>query len=156
MSRAIELRPITLREANALVARWHRHHRPVRGCAFSIGAFVEGEPAGAVIVGRPVAPALQDGVTFEVTRLVTNGEPHAASRLLGAAWRAARAMGVRRMVSYTRADEAGTCYRAAGWTAVAEVDGRAWTTGNKADRWLPGLYEPTTEIVDRVRWEVAA
>lgn len=31
-----------------------------------------------------------------------------------------------------------------------------WDGGNKADRWLPGLYVPTTEIVDRVRWEVSA
>jgi len=65
-------------------------------------------------------------------------------------------MGVRRMVSYTRADEHGTCYRAAGWKPVATVDGRGWTTGNKAARWLPGLYEPTTEIVDRMRWEIAS
>lgn len=60
------------------------------------------------------------------------------------------------MVSYTRIDEEGVCYRAAGWLRVADVAGRAWTTGNKSQRWIPGLYEPTTEIIDRVRWEVAA
>lgn len=154
----LALQPLTLRRANALVQQWHRHHKPVRGCCFAIGC-VRGparELCGAVIVGRPVAPALQDGLTFEVTRLVTDCTAHAASKLLSAAWRAARAMGCRRMVSYVRADETGTCYRAAGWLPAAHVDGRPWTTGNKAARWLPGLYEPTTAIVDRVRWEVAA
>jgi hypothetical protein len=149
------LRPATLREANAWIAEHHSHHRPVRGHLFSIAAEL-GDLIGVVVVGRPVAPGLQDGRTLEVTRLCTIGHPNAASCLLGAAWRAVRAMGVVRLVSYTRADEAGTSYRAAGWRAVAEVDGRPWTTGNKADRWLPGLYEPTTEIVDRVRWERAA
>lgn len=153
---AIELRPVSLREANRLVERWHRHHKPVGIARWAIGAFMAGEPVGAVIVGNPKALSLQDGVTWEVVRLVTNGVPHAASRLLGAAWRAARAMGVRTIVSYTRSDEPGTCYRAAGWRPVAAVEGRGWTTGNKADRWLPGLYVPTTEIVDRVRWEIAA
>lgn len=152
----IELRPLSRDQANALVLLWHRHHKPVRVARFCIGAFASGEAVGAVIVGNPKAQALQDGVTFEVVRLVTNGYRNAASRLLGAAWAAARAMGVRRMISYTRVDERGTCYRAAGWKDVALVRGEGWDHGNKALRWLPGLYEPTTEIVDRVRWEVAA
>jgi len=152
----IQLRPLTLLEANRAVTLWHSHHKPVRGHRFSIGAHVGGELVGAVIVGRPVAAGLQDGLTAEVTRLVTNGHAHAASRLLGAAWRACRAMGFTRLVSYTRKDEAGTCYRAAGWLVVAEVNGREWQTGNKALRWLPGMYAPTTEIIDRTRWQIEA
>jgi hypothetical protein len=152
----IEIRPLTRDEANALVERWHRHHKRVKAHRFAIGAFVAGGAVGAVMVATPVAPALDDGLTFEITRLVTNGHAHAASRLIGAATRAARAMGFRRGVSYTRADESGTCYRAAGWRPVKSVRGARWDHGNKATRWLPGLYVPTTEIVDRVRWEVAA
>lgn len=151
-----ELKPATLRDANALVARWHSHHKPVRGHLFSIGAYHKGECVGVVIVGRPVAAGLQDGTTYEITRLCTNGHRNAASKLIASAWRAARAMGVVRMVSYTRLDELGTCYRAAGWRPVSNVKGREWTSGNKRERWLPGLYQATTEIVDRVRWEVAA
>lgn len=119
---------------------------------------------GVAVVGRPSAPALQNGVTFEVTRSATRGDDPAAkvgghassvaSRLLGACWAASRALGVRRLVSYTRFDEAGTSYRAAGWHRVVEVEGREWTGGNKSLRWLPGLYAPTTEVVDRVRWEI--
>lgn len=154
----IEIRPLTRDAANAAILAWHRHHKPVRSHRFAIGAYVDGRFVGAVIVGNPVAASLaRDPLICEVTRLVTDGEtPHAASRLLGAARRAARAMGFTRIVSYTRKDEAGTCYRAAGWTPVAAVKGREWAGVNKPLRWLPGLYEPATEIIDRVRWEVAA
>lgn len=44
--------------------------------------------------------------------------------------------------------------RAAGWVAVAMVVGREWDGANKPGRWLPGLYQPSTEVVDRVRWEI--
>lgn len=154
----INLRPLSLKEANDKVCEWHRHHKPVVGHRFSIGATVDGEIVGVAIVGRPVSPKLDDGYTFELTRLATppDAVPHVASKLIAACWRAARAMGVKRMVSYTRADEDGTCYRAAGWEATAKTTGRPWTMGNKSLRWLPGLYVPTTEIIDRTRWEVAA
>lgn len=159
----IELRPITRDEANRKVAEWHRHHKPVRGLRFAIGAMVADELAGVVIVGRPVAQALDDGYTFEVTRLATpeGAAFNVASRLLGAAWRAARAMGVRRMVSYTRADEAGTCYLAAGWVQTATVRADTWHRRRKAGtagsmQYIPGLFEPTTEPVPRVRWELSA
>lgn len=148
------LRPITLAAANEVIERWHSHHRKARAHRFAIAGYDGDAIVGVVVVGNPIAQALNDGVTFEVIRLCTNGHAFAASRLLAAAWKSARAMGVLKMVSYTRADEPGTCYRAANWRAAAKVDGREWTTGNKAARWLPGLYVPTTEIVDRVRWEV--
>jgi hypothetical protein len=63
------------------------------------------------------------------------------------------ASGILLGVSYTRVDEKGTCYLASGWRPVAIVRGRPHDTGNRALRWLPGLNEPSTEIVDRVRWE---
>ena len=150
----ILLRPATLREARAFVAAWHSHHAPPVGHMFSIAAEVGGSVVGVVVVGRPVAPGLADARTLEVTRLCCDGSvKNVASRLLGAAWRAASAMGVTRLVSYIREDEQGTCYRAAGWRASAEVKGREWTSGNKSGRWLPGLYAPSTEVVDRVRME---
>jgi hypothetical protein len=94
------------------------------------------------------AQGLDDGATWEVTRLAVGpaAPRYAAGRVMDAA-------GITLQVSYTRVDEAGTCYKAAGWTPVAYVEGREHTTGNRALRWLPGLYEPSTEIIDRVRWE---
>ena len=45
--------PLDLDEANALVRSWHRHHAPVVGHKFSLGAVHGGEFVGAIIVGRP-------------------------------------------------------------------------------------------------------
>lgn len=151
----IELRPATLKEANAFVAEHHRHHKPVVGHRFSVAAEIDGSIVGVVIVGRPVAPAIDSSRTSEVTRLCcVGGEQNVGSRLLGAAWRASKAMWCVRCISYTRVDEPGGVYRAAGWRPVATTEGRSWNTGNKSTRWLPGLYEPTTEVIDRVRWEI--
>jgi hypothetical protein len=133
----------------------HSHHDPTVGHRWSVAAWVGGEIAGVVIVGNPVAGPLNDGKTFEVARLcVISNQKNVASRLLGAAWRASKAMGCNRLVSYTRVDETGHCYLAAGWSRCGRVKGRDWTSGNKKTRWLPGFYSPSTEIVDRVRWEI--
>lgn len=123
---------------------------------WAISAHVDGELVGVVVVEPPTAPALQAAQCLEISRLCTDGHPNAASRLLGAAWGAARAMGCRRMVSYTRTDEEGTSYRAAGWVAVAMVQGRPHDTGNRRGRTLtlPGVAMTSAEIVDRIRWEI--
>jgi hypothetical protein len=75
---------------------------------------------------------LDDGLTAEVTRLCTTGYPNTCSLLLGAAWRAARAMGYRRMITYTRADEPGTSLRAGGWQPVVVHPARpGWRTPSR-------------------------
>ena len=145
---------ITLKEANAFVDQHHSHHKPVHRAKWYIGAINDDKLVAVVLVGRPIAPALDDGQTLEVVRLCcVRGNKNAASFLLGCAERVAKAAGYSLLVSYVRADEDGTCYKAANWTPRAKVKGRPHNTGNRAGRWLPGLYEPSTEIVDRVRWE---
>lgn len=111
----LRARPLTLAEANALVARWHRHHKPVVGHRFSIGAERDGEMVGAVIVGRPVARMTDWHTTAEATRLVSDGSPHVCSSLYACAARAAEAMGYDRIQTYILATEPGTSLRAAGW-----------------------------------------
>ena len=69
----LRLKPVSLKEANAYVKLYHRHHKPVVGHKFSIGCDADGELAGVVIAGRPVSRFLDDGRTLEVTRLCTNG-----------------------------------------------------------------------------------
>jgi hypothetical protein len=97
---ALTVRPITLRAANAEVERLHRHHPAVRGCLFCLSVVdQDGAVRGVAIVGRPVARMLQDGVTAEVTRVATDGAQNACSMLYGAAWRAARAIGYRRLIT---------------------------------------------------------
>lgn len=97
----LRLRPISLRDANEYVRKYHRHHKPVAGHKFSIGCEADGELVGVIIVGRPVSRYLDDGFTLEVTRLCTNGAKNACSFLYGAAARAAAAMGYKR-ISPTR------------------------------------------------------
>jgi len=46
---------IALDEANAFVAQHHRHHKPVVGHLFSLGAVLHERIVGIVIVGRPVS-----------------------------------------------------------------------------------------------------
>lgn len=119
--------PLDLDEANAFVARYHRHHRPVVGHKFSLGAALADRIVGACIVGRPVSRVRDDGMTLEVTRLCTDGTKNACSFLYGAAARAAFALGYRRIGTYILASEPGTSLTAAGWRQVGEVRGRSWS-----------------------------
>lgn len=119
---------MTLAEANAFVSRHHRHHGPVVGHLFSVGLAVGGEVVGVAIVGRPVARVRQDGYTAEVTRLcVLPGHSNACSKLYASCWRAARALGYRRLGTYILDDESGASIRAAGWRVVHSVRGRSWS-----------------------------
>ncbi|ARC90355.1 XF1762 family protein [Rhodovulum sp. MB263] len=123
--------PLTLSDANAFVAHHHRHHPPVVGHKFSIGATISGELVGIVIVGRPVARHRDDGVTLEVTRLCTGGTRNACSFLYGRASRAAFALGYRRIGTYTLPDEGGASLRAAGWHLIGEAGGGEWSTPSR-------------------------
>jgi len=123
--------PISLKQARDVVARLHRHHKPPQGHKFSIGATAAGTLVGVVIVGRPVARKLDDGLTAEVTRLCTDGTPNACSFLYGAAARAAQAMGYESILTYILASEPGTSLRATGWTPEGEAGGGSWSRASR-------------------------
>jgi hypothetical protein len=123
----LELVPISLKEANAFVERYHRHHKPVTGHKFSVAAAENGEIVGVAIVGRPVSRYLDDGWTLEVNRLCTDGTRNACSFLYAAAWRATRNMGYKKLITYILDTEKGTSLKAAGWKCVGEADGKRWT-----------------------------
>jgi hypothetical protein len=131
MSEKMLLVPMPLDEANIFVALHHRHHRPVVGHKFSLGASVGGDIVGVAIVGRPVARRSDDGWTLEVNRLCTDGTRNACSFLYGAAWRAARALGFRRLITFTLQEEGGSSLRAAGWRVVGETPGRSWSVPSR-------------------------
>jgi hypothetical protein len=118
---------IRLHEANAFVARHHRHHKPVVGHLFSLGAVLGDQLVGVAIIGRPVARMRDDGVTAEVTRLCTDGTRNACSFLYGAAARAAFALGFTRIGTYILASEDGITMRAAGWRRIGETKGGSWS-----------------------------
>ena len=123
----LTLTPINLKTANAFVQQYHRHHKPTRGHKFSIGVSDNGALVGVAICGRPVARRLDDGYTLEVNRLCTNGTPNACSILYAAAYRAARAMGYNKVVTYILDTESGVSLRASGWQCAGLAGGREWT-----------------------------
>lgn len=148
---SLEVVPMTLREARAYVDRIHRHHRAPQGGLFAIGAAEDDEIVGVVIVGMPVARMLADGYTCEVTRLASDGSRNACSMLYRAAWRAARAMGYRRLVTYTLPEEGGTSLRAAGFALIGEAGGGAW---NRPNSGRPRVDLHPTQ--SKLRWELSA
>jgi hypothetical protein len=142
--------PVSLDEANALVSAIHRHHKPVTGHKFSIGVVSESEIVGVAIVGRPVARGNDDGLTLEVNRCCTDGTRNACSMLYRASWRAARAMGYRRLITYTLPAEGGSSLRGAGFLLIGERGGGNWNTPSRpridTDQLLRGqklLWEAT-------------
>lgn len=142
--------PLTQREAFAFVAQHHRTHQPPRGALFCIAAIHQEAVIGVVVVGRPVARGAQDGWTAEVTRLaVLEGHPNACSFLYAAAWRAARAMGYRKLITYILDTDPGTSVRAAGWKLIGAVRGRSWHTPSR-----PRVDVNPTQ--GKLRFEVAA
>jgi hypothetical protein len=113
--------PVSFRAAAAFVEEHHRHHGAPRGMKFAIGLAVDDELVGVAMVGRPVARHYDDGLTLEVNRTCIAGQvPNGNSMLYGAAWRAAKALGYRRLITYTQDGESGASLRAAGWAVVAE------------------------------------
>lgn len=142
--------PLGRDEANELVRRFHRHHRPVVGYKFAIGLKLGDELVGAAIAGRPVARQSDDGLTLEVTRVVVReGVKNGCSKLYGAVRRAAFAMGYRRVLTYTLGSEPGTSLVAAGWLQTGLTDGGSWSRPSRARLDLHPL-EP------KARWEAVA
>lgn len=149
MEDRLQIVPCTIGDAREFVRQFHRHHRPPQSglfaCACACGPIV----CGVAIVGRPVARLIQDGFTAEVTRLATDGTKNACSMLYASCWRAARALGYRRLGTYILSSEDGTSLRAAGWRLVAQVSGRSWhcTSRPRVD------HHP---LQDKLRWEITA
>lgn len=146
---SLQLVPITLRAANAFVAEKHRHHKPARGCISCVSAHDGEKTVGVAIVGRPVARMLQDGFTAEVTRLCTDGTRNVCSMLYRAAWRSVRALGYRRLVTYTLPEEGGASCRAAGMQLIGEAGGGSW---NRESRERIDQHPTQTKF----RWEITA
>lgn len=127
----LELQPITFEEACAFIRLHHRHHLPPVGWKFGIAVNNGSAVVGVVTVGRPVARRLDDGYTLEVTRHCTDGTRNAASILYGAAWRACKALGYKRLITYTLVSESGTSLRAAGWKSLYVTSGRSWNVPSR-------------------------
>lgn len=152
----LQRRPITLREANDFVQNFHRHNgRTARdGGKFAIGADWMSELVGVVIVGNPLSATYMDGWTAEVLRLCVNDKApkNCCSMLYAASWRAWKAMGDRRLITYTLKSESGASLRGAGWRVVGETQPVAdgWRKNdhlNLRREWQPVMGQ------QKLRWE---
>lgn len=149
----LEIVPVTQREARRFVAEHHRHNGPDRGDVIRAGLARDGELVAVATAGRPKAAGLQDGRTLEVTRVCTLGDENACSRLYGALCRAAKALGWRRVVTYTLASEPGSSLRAAGFVREAEIPERSWADESGRARYAENLLgERATPEGPKVRW----
>ena len=119
-----------------------------QGGLFALAAVKGEQIVGVAIIGRPVARMLQDGYTAEVTRLCTDGTRNACSFLYGAAWRAAKALGYRRLITYILSDEPGTSLTAAGWRLIGERGGGSWSVPSR-----PRI--DTHPLQKKLLWEAA-
>ena len=143
----LELVPITLAEANMFVEQHHRHHKPVVGHKFSIGLSDGEKVRGVAIIGRPVARMMDNGMTLEVNRCCTDGVKNGCSMLYGAAWRAVKAMGYKKLITYTLPEEGGSSLKGAGWINIGETGGGKW------DRIIrPRVDTHPTQA--KFRWEI--
>ena len=137
---------LELATANLLGERLHRHHRPVPGHRFSLGAVKNGQLVGAAIVGRPTARMRDLEKECEVLRVATNGTKNACSFLLGGCARAAKALGYCRIQTFTLDEESGSSLRAAGWDMEEKTDYGSW---DREGRRRDPLKHPTSP---KKRW----
>jgi len=124
----LELQPITFREAAAFVNKYHSHHKAPQGHVFSIAVNDGNKVVGVIICGHPTARLSNDGYTLEITRCCVEGHvKNAASKLYGAAWRAAKSLGYHRIITYTLVEESGESLRGAGFKAIRTTRGGSWS-----------------------------
>jgi hypothetical protein len=121
--KTLEIRPISIAQANAYVQLLHRHHGKKVGCRFAIGCYEKDTLHGVAICSNPVAREADDGRTLEVSRLCTDGTQNACSMLYGACARIARDMGFLKIQTYILESESGTSLKASGWKKEAEQVG---------------------------------
>jgi hypothetical protein len=134
LHRMVSLRivPIDHKGANAFVQKHHRHHKPTVGHKFSLAIADDTDAIrGVAIVGRPVARMLDDGWTLEVNRCCTDGVRNGCSMLYGKAWQVAKALGYRKLITYTLPAEGGASLRGAGWKCIGERGGGNWNVKSR-------------------------
>ena len=134
MSQRLRLVHVELKEANAFVGSHHRHHKPVQGHRFSLGAEQNDILVGVAIVGRPVARGCDWRSTVEITRLCTDGTRNACSFLYGASARAAKALGYKVIQTYILESENGASLRASNFLLSHTTAGGTWNQGTFTGR----------------------
>lgn len=153
---SLQIRPITLREANKYVAEKHRHNMPTNGHKFSIACYDGDRLVGVAIAGQPIARKLDDGLTIEIRRVCTDGTRNACSILYGACSRCAKEMGYKRVITYTLVSEPGSSLKAAGFKDCGEAGGVSWNMPSRPrEEYQESLFGTVRKYPDekKIRWE---
>jgi hypothetical protein len=152
--------PCTRSQALAFIARHHRTHRRDQGGKAYFAVEQAGRLCGVCIVGRPRSRRLQQAEphTAEVRRCCTDGTFDAASKCYSNAWVLARALGYRKLVTYTLPGEGGPCLKALkqqGWRRLENEDHEPLLFGGGEWSREGRVREDTHPKEAKWRWEVA-
>lgn len=142
---------ISIDHADDFITRHHRHHPPPRGALFAVGLARHGDVIAVAIIGRPVPPAPDDGVTAEVTRTATDGSADVIVALYRVVWRVARLRGYQRLITHTDELQIRRGLAAFGLHPVAKLPPRARSHTPRRARTDRGV-----DGVCRIRWETAS
>jgi hypothetical protein len=157
MTMSLNLAPTTLKKANDFVAAHHRHNgRTSRnGGKWAVSVTDDGRVVGVAIVGNPLSATLMDGFTAEILRVCVSevAPTNVCSMLYGSCWRAWKAMGGRKIITYTLQTESGTSLRAAGFRLAAGSKGRKAGWGKIDHLNSTRTHQPVIEL-DKFRWEI--
>ena len=123
----MHIKPITFREASAYINKNHRHHNATVGCKFCISVVEDSQLHGVAVCGRPVSRRLDDGLTLEINRVCTDGTKNACSMLYGACCKIAKAMGYKKVITYTLQSENGASLKASNVICEGQAGGTHWT-----------------------------
>ena len=122
----------TLREAADFVNQHQRHHISPQGHKFSIALYDGDLIVGVIIASRPVSRHQDDKFTLEVTRCcVKEAYKNGVSKLYAAACAVAKAMGYKRVITYTLAEETGTSLKASGFKLKHITQGGSWNSKSR-------------------------
>lgn len=142
----LEIQPVSVKAAIRFVEAHHRHHGHPGNHLWAVAVGNGDEVRGVAIVAFPAARMSNDGWTAEVVRCCTLGDKNACSMLYGAAWRAARALGFRRLITYTLPCEGGASLRASGFQLIGQRGGGRWSRKGR-----PRVDDHPLE--PKLRWE---
>lgn len=134
----MHIAPITFREASEYINQHHRHHNATIGCKFCISVVDDdGQLRGVAVCGRPVSRKLDDGLTLEINRVCTDGARNACSMLYGACVRIAKAMGYKKVITYTLQSEDGASLKASNFICEGKAGGTHWTGSRNRGQNIP-------------------
>ena len=134
----LEVVPVTFAFAKEYVKEHHRHNPDIVGCKFAIGIKNgEGDIVGVAICGRPVSRHLDNGETLEINRVCTDGTKNACSLLYGRCCQIAKAMGYKKVITYTLISENGASVKASNFICDGEAGGTHWTGVRNRGQQIP-------------------